>query len=437
MKRLMALFGLAVPVFAQYAGPAILSRGEAPSSMSAPDISFRPFVEVSGVYSTGLAGVSVDTSGNPTQEVSAGMSVGWGVSGSHRWRHTLLGLSYRGDYNHYFGHGGFDNTDHSLLLGITHQLSRRVTVSWNNVLGIINRDYGLLSSLSQAVPFDPSQSYIPNQDFFNDRTIYYSTGVNLTYQKSMRLSFSFGGGLSTTLRDSRALYNALGTYGYADGQYRISRRSTIGAMYSYSHYNFSQIISNTDVHTVAATYAYRISRFWEFSGYAGASRAESKFVQDVPVDPAIAAIIGITESPEVVYTVRYVPSFGARVSRTFHKGVFSAMVAQGIDPGNGLFLTSEATTVSAGYTYTGLRKWSFGVNATDMMSKSIGNVNGKYDSQSVNAEMSRQLSHHFHFVTGVTSFRYSSPDFSKYNQWFYSAHAGFGWTPGDVPLRIW
>ncbi len=431
------MLATAMPVFAQYAGPAILSRGEAPAAMQGPELSFRPFVEVAGVYSTGLNGVSVDSSGNITNQDSAGMSVGWGVSGSHRWRHTLVGLSYHGDYNHYFGHGSYDNSDHSLLLGITHQFTRRFSVSWNHTLGIIYRDYGLLSTLSQAVPFDPSQAYIPNTDFFNNRTIFYSSRLSATYQRTMRLSFSFSGDFFTTLRDSTSLYNVIGASASGDVQYRISRRATIGAEYSFTHYSYSQLISNSNIHMAAVTYANRLSRLWEFSGYFGAARVESKFIQDVPVDPAIAAIIGITESPEVVYSIHYTPSVGGRLSRTFRNGVFSASASHGVDPGNGLFLTSEATNVSLSYVYTGLRKWSFGANITDTMSKSIGNVYGNYNTESASLNMSRQLSHHFHFVMGVSSFRYTSGDFAKYNKWFYSANAGFGWSPGDVPLRIW
>ena len=31
----------------------------------------------------------------------------------------------------------------------------------------------------------------------------------------------------------------------------------------------------------------------------------------------------------------------------------------------------------------------------------------------------------------------STPDFSKYNRPIYDLRIGFGWTPGDVPLRVW
>src|ERR1035437_10553014 len=41
--RMLAVLAWAMPLFAQYAGPAILSRGEAPSALAQPQIDFRPF----------------------------------------------------------------------------------------------------------------------------------------------------------------------------------------------------------------------------------------------------------------------------------------------------------------------------------------------------------------------------------------------------------
>src|SRR5579872_4511065 len=101
VRKLLAVIGMAMPAFAQYAGPAILSRGDAPSSMEGPQLRFRPFVELAGVYDTGLSSVSVNSNGDIANESSAGVMITAGVSGSHNWRHTSLGLSYRGSYEYF------------------------------------------------------------------------------------------------------------------------------------------------------------------------------------------------------------------------------------------------------------------------------------------------------------------------------------------------
>src|SRR5208283_2921103 len=121
MRRLAAILGLAVPAFAQYAGPAILSRGEAPASMAADQIDFRPYLTITGLYDTGLAGVSVNSQGEIGSLSSPGLQFAGGVSGVHSWKHTKVGLDYHGDINHYFKTTYYDSTDQTLLLGITHQ----------------------------------------------------------------------------------------------------------------------------------------------------------------------------------------------------------------------------------------------------------------------------------------------------------------------------
>ena len=136
LEAVLALLGLALPASAQYAGPAILTRGEAPVAMSAPQIRFRPFLEVMGLYDTGLAAVAVTDQGGLANQSSAGISIAWGISGTHSWRHTKIGLDYRGSVNHYAKSSSFDSLDQSLMLGITHQFARHVMFSVHTTAGI-------------------------------------------------------------------------------------------------------------------------------------------------------------------------------------------------------------------------------------------------------------------------------------------------------------
>jgi len=425
-----------MPLFAQYAGPAILSRGDAPSGMSSAQLTFRPFVELTGVYDTGLAGVSVNEAGDLGSVSSAGVQLGFGVSGSHAWRHTRIGLDYHGSIRHYTKATNYDQVDQSMMLGIQHQFSRHVSFSLRNSAGMFSRDNGLLG-LPQTIPFDPSQSYIPTTDFFDNRTIYGSSMADLIFQKSMRLSFALGGGGFTTRRRSTALYGVVGVTAHGDVQYRLSRRTTIGANYMYNHFSFNHIFSSTDLHGLNATYAIQISRQLEFTGYAGAMRVETKFIQTVPVDPAVAAIIGITQGTQVVYSIRTVPNVSARLSRTFSRGVFFIDGGHTVTPGNGLFLTSASTVVGAGYNYTGLRRWSFSAGANYSNNNSIGNVTGNYTGYTGTLSASRKLSHSLHSILSVSGRNYGSSDFTKYNRTIYEASFGFGFAPGDVPVRIW
>lgn len=436
LQGMLALLSLTAPVFGQYAGPAILTRGEAPAAMSAPEIRFRPFLEVSAVYDSGLAGVAVTDKGELANQGSYGMSFTWGVSGTHSWRHTKVGLDYRGSIQHYVQRTFYDSINQSLLLGITQQFTRRVTLSLREGAGIFSRDFGLVA-MPQTVPFDPSTSYIPTTDFFDNRTFYVTSQADLSIQKTARLSFDLGGFGFINRRRSSALYGVVGSGAQGDVQYRVSRRSTIGANYGYQHYTFNNIFGGTDAHELSLTFAIRLSRWVEFSGFGGAVRAETKFLQTVKISPVIAALLGITTSSEVVHNIMYVPNVSGRLSRTFQTGVAYVAAGHTVTPGNGLFLTSTMTSVMGGYNYTGLRRWSFGAAASYQRAESIGNIIGNYGGESGSISASRQIAHSFHFIASYSLRQYDSGSFSKYNRLIQSARVGLGFTPGDVPLRIW
>jgi len=157
----------------------------------------------------------------------------------------------------------------------------------------------------------------------------------------------------------------------------------------------------------------------------------------VPVDPVITAILGITSGLRVTYGVQYVPDVSARLSRTLSHGVIYVNGGHSVTPGNGLFLTSTSTSASAGYTFTGLRRWSFNLMGGYNDNNSIGNVLGEYRGAVATISASRQISRGVHAIVKFNAQQYSSPDFSQYNHTIYQLRFGFGFTPGDVPLRIW
>ena len=359
-----------------------------------------------------------------------------GVSGSHSWRHTKIGLDYHGSLYHYFKQTYYDSSNHSLLLDVTHQFSRHVSLTLRETAGTFSQDFGLLG-LPQAVSYDPAQSYVPTTDFFDNRTIYFSTQADLTYQKSARLSFSFGGDGFLVRRRSTALAGVTGATARGDVQYRVSRRSTLGANYTYSQFSYAHIFSTTGIHAAVVSFSTRLSRWVEFSAYGGAMRVEDKFIQSVPVDPAITALLGITQGLELSYHVNYLPALSARLSRAFPKGVLYASGTRSVTPGNGLFLTSNMTTVAAGYTYTGIRRWSFDLQAGYDRGKSLQNFVGNYGDYRGGFLLSRQIARSFYAISGVTARKYDSSTFAKYNRVIYDARVGFGFSPGDVPVRIW
>ena len=433
---LLVLFGLAVPVFAQYSGPAILARGEAPSSLTRPEVKFRPYLELTGTYDTGLANVSVNDTGQLATGSSYGMVVAWGISGNHDWKHTTLGLSYRGSFAHYVQKTAYDNISENLLLGVTHQFTRHTQITFRETAGIFSQDAGNVG-LTQTVPFDASTTYVPTTDFFDNRTMYSETQLDFTLQKSARLSFDFGGDGYLVSRRSQALNGVRGTGARGDMQYRLTRRTTIGAGYVFEHFTFTRTFGATDIHGFAGSYSVALNATTEFSANVGAAHIEMTAIQNKPVDPAIAALLGLTAIREVVHVTDFTPTFTARLSKTLHRGVVYVSGGRSITPGNGLFLTSYATSVMGGYTYTGLRRWSFNVNTMYIRASALGYEQSRYGNVIGSLAASRQIARSLHFVSSISARRYLSPDFSNYNRLVYVAQIGIGFTPGDVPLRLW
>jgi hypothetical protein len=436
MVRVLTLFGLALPAFAQYAGPAILSRGEAPAAMSAPEIKFRPFVEITAGYETALAGVAVNSAQNLPNADSWDLTLAWGVSGSHSWKHTKLGLDYRGSLAHYVQQGAYDSISQALLLGITQQITRHVSLSLRESAGMFTRAFGQ-GSLSQTVPFDPSQSYIPTTDFFDNRTYYVSSQADLRIQKSARLSFDLGGDDFLTRYRAKGLVGANGLGAHGDVQYRIGRRSTIGAAYNFQHFAYTGQFGAAVVHGFAGIFSRALAAKLEFSASLGASRIEQTFIQSVAVDPVIAALLGVATTTEIAHFVSWIPTGGVRLAQVFRQGVAYVGAGRSVVPGNGLFTTSYSDNVSTGYTYTGVRRWSLSSMASYDRSRSVGNFIGTYTSVSGGLGASRQIARSVHFVFGYDVRRYSSSDFHNYNRVVQEGHVGLGFTPGDVPLRIW
>jgi hypothetical protein len=424
---------MALPAYGQYAGPAILSRGEAPSVLSVPNVRFTPYVALMAQYDSGLAGVTISDTGQLANIASYGWFLNWGVSGVHSWKHTRLGLAYTGGQNWYTKTVHFTGMNHNLMIGVTHDFSRRLSLEWRQTAGITSRPYAV-AGLVETVPFDPSSAYIPTTDYFDNREIHSMSSLGLKYHASRRLSMLVSGAFFTDNRQSRALTNAWGTNATGDVQYRLSSHSTIGAGYSFMHFGYSQYGGGTDAHQVQGSYSIRLTRRLEFSAYAGVARIESKYIRNVPVDPALAAFLGITSQSTIGHFVETTPTYGARLARSFFRGVAYVSGSRGVLPGNGLFLTSVVNTATAGYNYTGFHRWSLSTVVGYARATAEGAIAGEYANLTETLSAGRQLSRYIGLSGSFSVRQYSSNDFNQYNRRITTASLGMHFSPGDIRL---
>ena len=436
LNRLLTLVVIAIPCMAQFAGPAILSRGEAPAEMVDAPISFRPYLDVTTVYTNGLAGLAVTDQGALAATTGYGVEVAGGIAGFHMWRHTRVGLQYRGALRHYSQGTYSDYSDQSLLLGVIHQFSRHATFSLQQSAGMSTLPTGL-PGLASTVPFDPSITYRPNTDFFDNRTVFAVTQADFVLQKSARLSFDVGGAGFLNRFRSTALYGVTGASARGDVQYRVGRRTTIGTAYAFNHFSFNRVLSSTDYHTFSGTLASRLSKRLEISAYGGVGRAETKIEQGVPIDPVIAALLGVSHSSQIVHSIIWTPNVNARLSRTFHHGVAYVSGGRTITPGNGLFLTSKTNTVLGGVTYTGVRHSSLTTQVQYMGATSIGNILGNYADVSAGISATREIRSGVSALLAVNATQYQSGSFVNYNHLIFNVSAGLRISTESLPLRVW
>ena len=253
------MLGSVLPAFAQYAGPAILSRGEAPGPMSAAANNFVFSLTLTSDYTNGLIGLSaVNAQGQQAGAFGGGVVIG--ATGGHSWQHTQLGLNFSGSFKDYTQATSYNGDSQGLSLNLSHLFAPHVALVLRENGGIYSRFLPSTVSQSSSVPFDPSQTYIPAAEFSDNRTIYSTTQANLMVQESAQLSFDLGGGYFLNEQRSSALYGAAGQTATADVQYRLSPHFTIGANYTFFHFSYTHSLGGADVHAAGFSASYRISR---------------------------------------------------------------------------------------------------------------------------------------------------------------------------------
>src|SRR5436853_3745057 len=151
----LALFAAALavaqtyPAEQQYEGPSILSRDKSQIGQRGGKlIDFRFYGEVTGVYDSGLAPVSVDPSGNPVSVgANYGTETGFGAIGSRTWSRDKLSVEYHGNYRHYANNSFFDGTDPFLDLKYSRALMRHVNIDSTETARTVSPANGVFTYL--------------------------------------------------------------------------------------------------------------------------------------------------------------------------------------------------------------------------------------------------------------------------------------------------
>jgi hypothetical protein len=439
LLRGLAVFAYGAAVLAQtgaeeYAGPSVLSRGLSSSVTSRrASIEFRPRLGANGICDNGLTAVSIDARGRVPDVIACGVEASAGLSGYHIWKRTQLGLDYSGNYRHYPNRTFYNGTDQLFSLGLSHRLSKRLTLGLRESAGTYSRNY---LGLGAAGFFEPSNLQTPGANLFDSPVYYASTAADVVYVLNARWSVDAGGIAYAARYRSTALYGADSYGAHGDIVYRYSKYGSIGAAYQFIHSEFTKSFGSFDYHSVGLVYSLRIGRSWELGLMAGAGRVESLTLERVAVDPVIAAITGQTSGVLAAYHLNYLPDLAVGITRAFRRGALALRYTRTISAGNGAYLASEADNASGSYSYNGMRHWGFHVFGGYSKLKSIQQAIGAYEGYIAGAGLTRTLGAGLQLVVGIDERHYST-GYANFHRDAMRATLGVMWTPGDIPLNLW
>jgi hypothetical protein len=437
---------ITIPALAQgiagLGGPAILSRsGMGPHTANARYTQIRPFVGVNAFYQGGLTPLQLTPSGEIVNRDTFGGMVNWGAYGYQNWRKSALGLGYYGNYRYYNRAESLDGINQRLALQYTREINPRVSLDLVQVGGTYNRGFSLPGLSQFGMPRNAFAAttgiHDPTNELFDNRTYFSSSGAQVTYRKSTRLSFMGGMTGMMVFRTAPGLADMRGYSAVGDMAYRLSRQSTIGLDYAFLKFDFGNQFGSSAAHMMAANYSTRLGRYWSFAARAGVYRAENEFLRRVSIRPEIAAILGQTSAIEAFHGVNYGSVLGAVLSRPIGRdSSVNFNYTRTIVPGNGIYLTSQSDNVGLGYAYAGIRGWGLGASAVySKYSGFGGSFSRSFESYSASANVGRRLfsSVNFSFAAGIRR----AVAGATYRRDTYFISTGFTFSPGEFPVSFW
>ncbi len=418
-----------------YLGPGILSTGAGNiGQRSGEQVDLRFFADVMGVYDNGLEPFSLNSKGQLyTVNGLYGEQVDAGIYGQHAWKRAVLGLDLRGNYYHYDNDSYFDGSAANATLGFTYQKSRRLIFGLRGTAGTTKIGFGVPGY------YTPPEGTVVGQQsaiLFDNRLYYLQGSASMTYVMTPRTSFTVGGQGFDSQYAASGLIGVYGYAGYGAVQHRLSRTKTVGALYQRMHYQFVRSYGYADLNIAELFVAAQITRRWNFSLGAGAAQSGVQAVEQISLNPVVAALLGTSFGFQTYHSTTYYPYGSASLTGKFKTSLFSATYSKTIAPGNGIYLTSRQDSGSATYSYTGIHNWNFGLSAGYSRLGAISQGLQPYSAFIGGLGITYNLTRAFHAVARY-DFRHQDINAIGYRRDGSRVSLGIGWSPGDVPLSLW
>jgi hypothetical protein len=430
---LLVLAGSAAAQLGQYAGPSILSSGTNRSGLAGREpVALRGFVSVDGAYDSGLFPVSLSNQGQLLDTGSAGVDLTYGLYATKLTRRNSFDLNYAGTYRHYTNNTYYNGLDQFLDFIFTRQLSRRWDIAFQETGGTSARAYGGI------VPGFPGagQVSVPVNELFDNRVYFSETSMRLGYQPTRRLFFTVAGDGFLVRRQSKALVGLNGYQFRGSAGYRIRANQSISVEFTNLHFDYPRAFGSADGNSIGLAYVNEFGRGWTANARLAAIRIAVLGVQQVNVDPVIAAIVGQTTTFVIANTVSYLPYFELGVTRRRGKNTVSVNYIRGVSPGNGVYLASRNQSVSGSVSYTGIRRWNFGAtlgyNAFHSLGQQLAPFRQVYGGAGATYKLRGPM-----YLNARFDFREGAIQAVNFGRTTYRISAGLTYSPGLLPVSLW
>lgn len=420
-----------------YLGPAVLSSGaDGVGNRSGQQMDLRFYAGINGVYDSSVQPVALNSQGQ-LAVISGlyGVEANIGAYGTHAWRTALLGVDYKGTFREYANATGYSGIDQFLTLGYTWHESRRLVWKAQLMGGVLNDALGGIGFEPVISSANPS-ILSPTSLLFDSRSYYLQGGLDVSYQKSPRTSFTIGGEGFDVWRQSAFLVGMEGYSARGSVEHKLNRNTSVGFNYQRQHFNFPKVFGQADIDTGELFVGSNLGRLWAFTVRAGVFHSEVSGLQAVALNPVIAALLGQATTVQAFYRENIYPSGNATLTRKFKTASLNFYYAQSVVPGNGVYLTSKNRNGGAGYSYTGIRKVNLSISGGYTSLSSIGQGIQPYKTANGGAGITYTLPASLHLVTRY-DYRYQQIENLDYKHTGYRATLGLTWSPGKLPLSLW
>jgi hypothetical protein len=419
-------------------GPAVLSRSYTIDRPLVPkEIRWSWTAGSTESWTTGLIAGTATPGAVTTSGASFGVSPSFSLSGRHYRNRDQFGLAYTAAYSLYSGASRYNGLNQNLALDYARHFTRGLSVNLSELGSIVSANYALQNPLTMpgVSVANLSLAASPSLQVLDQRTRQFQTMATVTWQKSARLSFSWGGGFFAVDRSGAGLAGNVGYQAQADVTYRYTGRTTIGMYYSYSSYIFPKHESLSDSNTEGLIFSYAFNRVTQLRLRGGISRLETLAYTLVPINPVIAAVIGQTSGIADIYSLRWTSDISAQFVRDLgHSRTFNVSFARGSSPGNGMILGGIQEVATAAFSARLLRRYLFSVTAGKTILTSQAQNTGNYSTDLFGMGLSRPLPRGVETHFNVSYSRYTVTGMPGIQSQF-TVSSGVTWGPG--PGKLW